>query len=87
MIKQPLTRQVAEAAVKEVFGKTTRPAASGLNVAATVIDEDDVTFYVKPGNIDEPCRFVCDHKAAKAFFAGVCAGLSDIVVAVCGHRP
>ena len=67
MIKQFLTRQVTEAAVKEVIGKTTRSAASGLNVAATVIDEDDVTFYVKPGKNEELCRFVCNHDAAKAF--------------------
>ena len=79
MIKQFLTRQVTEAAVKEVIGKTIRPAASGLNVAATVIDEDDVTFYVKPGKKEELCRFVCDHEAAKAFlreYAPVCQSSS-----------
>ena len=66
MIKHFLTRPATDAAVKSVIGKTARPAASGLNVAATVIDEDDATFYVKPGKNEELCRFVCDHDAAEA---------------------
>ena len=67
MIKQFLTRQVTEAAVADVIVKATRPAAGGLNIAATAINEDDVTFNVQPGMVEQLCTFVCDHEAAKVF--------------------
>mmetsp|Transcript_84273 Transcript_84273/g.228353 ORF Transcript_84273/g.228353 Transcript_84273/m.228353 type:complete len:619 (+) Transcript_84273:83-1939(+) len=67
MIKQFLTRQVTEAAVANVIVKTTRPAASGLNIAVAAINEDDVTFNVHPGMAEQLCNLVCDYEAATAF--------------------
>merc|ERR1711920_85027 len=67
MIKQFLTRQVTEAAVADVIVKTTRPASSGLTIAAAAVSEDDVTFNVQPGMAEQLCNLVCDYQAANVF--------------------
>ena len=69
------------------MGRRHVEASGSRSESTSAINEDDVTFNVKPGKNEKKCRSVCDHEAANVSFAGVCASLSVVVVAVCGHRP